>query len=58
MFEYDHLYTVRSLTTDKSYRPTKEIVRSDGKESEWRIDNAMADVSVQAMRQFWNTIVL
>ncbi len=57
MFEHDHLYTVRSLTRDKNYRPTKEILRSDGKESEWRIDNAMADISVQTMRHFWNTII-
>lgn len=57
MFKYNELYTVRSLTTANNYRPVKNIVYPNGRISDWKIDVAMPDISVQAMRKFWDTLL-
>ena len=49
--EYGHL-TIRSTTTEKNYRPSKEIPGSD-----WRLDNSMPDFSPQAANVFWNQYI-
>ena len=41
-------YTIRGLTLDQNYSMSKIIEGSD-----WRIDNAMQDISPQTARKFW-----
>ena len=47
------LATVRSMTQDLTYRPSKRIPHWVG----WRMDNAMQDVNTATAREFWGLLV-
>ena len=46
-------FTIRSTTTDRNYRPSKEIPGS-----EWRLDNSMPDISPQTAKLFCDQYIM